>query len=61
MCPNPVANAHSSIPIGANLDLLNQPKEGQMSLTYAPDKVGHRVALCVDFTIVRPPARVTAR
>jgi hypothetical protein len=27
LCPNPVANAHSSIPTDANLDPLNQPKE----------------------------------
>ena len=27
MCPNPVHNAHSSIPTDLNLDLLNQSKE----------------------------------
>jgi hypothetical protein len=27
MCPNPVHNAHTAIPAGVNLDLLNQPKE----------------------------------
>ena len=26
-CPSPVRNAHTEIPAGLNLDLLNQPKE----------------------------------